>query len=282
MSSRRNQQGASQENPSLNLPYARKIHLHLLFRKVYDPPISGMNNGFCIKGLASMKRLLRMRIAQVLGATLLLLNVGMRDSYAGSVLDQQLNPASYAPFDLLSAGFGGTQNLAQTFTVGITGTLSEVDVSIERFAFNPPTGTLFMQIRTTTAGVPAADPSFLIQASVPESALPIAGNYGFVAFNVLSAGLQVTQGEQLAIVLLAPNFANPVSWIGVQGDPYPAGSSFQEDEPDFGWLPSFPAGDYGFETFVSVPEPSTLTMLSVACLAGVACVSRRRVTRRPQ
>lgn len=227
-----------------------------------------------------MRSFLRSRIVPVLGATLLLLNAGIRASHAGGVLDQQLNPASYPVDDLVSAGFGGTQNLAQTFTVGITGTLTEVDVSVERFAFSPPTGTLYLQIRTTTGGVPAADPSYLLQASVPESSLPIAGNYGFVAFDVASAGLQVTQGEQLAIVLLAPDFANPVSWIGVQGDHYPAGAAFVEQEPDYGWIPNGPSGtDYGFQTYVaSVPEPSTLTLLSIAGLAGLAFAARRRTS----
>jgi hypothetical protein len=218
-------------------------------------------------------------MVSVLGATLLL-NAGIRAAHAGGVLDQQLDPASYPTADLVSAGFGGTQNLAQTFTVGITGTLSEVDVSVERFAFQPPTGTLILQIRATTGGVPAADPSFLLQASVPESALPLAPNYGFVSFDVSSAGLHVTQGEQLAIVLLAPNFANPVSWIGVQGNPYPAGGSFVEQEPNFGWLPLVPTSDLGFRTFVAtVPEPSTLIMAGLASPAGLAWVSRRRRAR---
>jgi PEP-CTERM motif len=225
-----------------------------------------------------MKRVFHFPIVPVVGVTLLLLNTGIRASHAAGVLDQQLNPASYPPDDLVSAGFGGTQNLAQTFTVGITGTLSEVDVSVERFAFNPPTGTLYLQIRTTTGGVPAADPSFVLQASVPESALPIAGNYGFVPFDVSSAGLQVTPGEQLAIVLLAPNFANPVSWIGVQGDFYPAGGAFVEQEPDFGWISSGSGIDYGFQTFVAtVPEPSTLSMAGLACLAGLACAMRKQM-----
>jgi hypothetical protein len=227
-----------------------------------------------------MKRFFCLQIVSILGLTLLLLSIGLRTSHAAGVLDQQLNPANYPPDDLVNAGFGGTQNLAQTFTVGITGTLSEVDVSVERFAFSPPTGTLYLQIRSTTAGVPAADPSFLVQASVPESSLPVAGNFGFVPFDVSSAGLQVTQGEQLAIVLLAPDFANPVSWIGVQGDFYPAGSAFVEQEPGFGWIPNGPSGtDYGFQTFVAIPEPSTLSMAGLACLVGLARASRRRMAR---
>jgi hypothetical protein len=228
-----------------------------------------------------MKKSLSLVVVRALGATLLLLNLGTSAVRAGSVLDQQLNPADYSPDDEVSAGFGGTQNLAQTFTVGITGTLTEVDVSVERFNFDPPTGTLYLQIRGTTGGVPNADPSYLLQASVSESTLPLAPNFGFVSFDVSSAGLQVTQGEQLAIVLLAPDFANPVNWIGVQGDQYPAGGAFVEQEPDFGWVPSPVSGaDLGFQTFVSpVPEPSTLVMSSLAGLAGLTIAARSRSAR---
>jgi hypothetical protein len=183
---------------------------------------------------------------------------------AAPVVDQQFVPNEIT----LNATFGtfnpNTVKLAQTFTVGLTGQLTEVDVAIVQFSVTP--GNVFLEIRPTLAdGSPGLDPTFLAQTTVPAANVPSGFDPSnpLTAFDLTAANLQVTAGEQLAIVVYA-NFPGALfTWVGATGNLYPRGSYFSEQPPPDSWFGQ-PDWDLDFRTFVDaapVPEPGTLSLL---------------------
>jgi hypothetical protein len=219
--------------------------------------------------------------ALVLGAIVWLLAAGAGVK-AEPVLDQEMDPTGRIG---VSAGFSGTgvpptQKRAQTFTVGLEGTLAEVDVFIRRTS--AAIGDLMLEIRpTTVTGFPVADPSFLIQTSLPASSIPTTS--GFVPFDLTSFNLPVTPGEQLAVVLYSSVGGSGYNWLGTTGDPYPDGSPFEEQPPNHSWINGSGSNgvDFGFRTFVDtgpggeVPEPTSLTLFGLGAAGVCGCVWRR-------
>jgi PEP-CTERM motif len=218
------------------------------------------------------------RVTSALAALLTLAVVAAGSAHAGPVLDQVLDPG---PIPTSNAGFDNHTLRAQTFTVGLAGTLAEIDVDVE--VFLPIVGNLVMEVRPTDAnGFPAVT-GFLAQRSVPATSVPgpLSGG-GFVAFDVSSSAIPVTVGEKLAIVLYSDTPNGPIyGWLGTYpGDPYPAGSNFVKSPSDTQWLDTGGpnGGDFGFKTYVNpaaVPEPASIALLATA-LAGLAVQWRRR------
>src|ERR1700712_1972402 len=86
-----------------------------------------------------------------------------------------LDQSDGAPFNA-AAGFLATSGIdvAQTFTVGLAGMLSQVAVNIARTA--DTTAPLFVEIRTTAGGIPdAVDGQVLLSTPLSAALVPIAG-----------------------------------------------------------------------------------------------------------
>jgi hypothetical protein len=172
-------------------------------------------------------------------------------AHAALVLDQEylLNNA-FAEF---SNGMGFRR--AETFTVGVAGILSEVDI------FTDVTATFTgFNILSTSAGVPTT--------TVVAVGTLSSQSGGEAAFSV---SLPVSIGEVLAIEPMTPA-GTPGLWLAEDPGSYPGGGDFFIN-PVFGidsFTPSGFADD--FRTFVGVPEPGTL-----ACLgAGLVLLLGRR------
>jgi len=126
---------------------------------------------------------------------------GRRPALAVEALDARITPSVDQVYDptgaspIVGAGLGSIntdQQRAQTFEVGKTGVLTEVDVYVYRF-FNTEHGDLILDIRGTQAdGRPTSDADqVLLTTTLPATSVPVQKD-GFVPFDISSFNLQVT------------------------------------------------------------------------------------------
>ena len=199
------------------------------------------------------------------------------------VLDQEFDPAAQnVAVAIGQVGGIPTQNLdaAQTFTVGITGTLTSVEILVRRDTANI-LAPLVLDIRTTTGGAPTdpnAGANILGMVSAP--AATIGTTAAFVSFDLSGLGISVTAGDVLAIATQSAG-ANPAYlWTGSSTDDYAAGSAYRRLFSTVWEVPGF-ANDWAFRTFVeasTLPEPGTLALFGLG-LAGLALARHKRAAR---
>jgi hypothetical protein len=200
---------------------------------------------------------------------------------AGGTLDQS-NVVSTFNFD---AAMVEEVSRAQTFTVGIAGLLSQVNLEIYQ-----STGTTVdptFEILGTTGGVPDSTKP-LFTTTIPLSIVPIfdtppTGTVPMTSIDVSSAGILVTPGEVLSLALSRAAFGSP-PWLlwryGIGG--YAGGDAYFSAPPGSPWMVQNPY-EAGFQTYVSaVPEPSTavLALIGLGCL--VLPVRARWLSGKPQ
>ena len=162
------------------------------------------------------------------------------------VLDQTFEAPPFMRF-----GFGGDGELSQTFTVGITGILTQVAVQIRRDAGIQD---IVLEIRTTAGGIPVASTGgTLASVVIPNACVPT--DVAFVAVDVSAAQIPVAAGDVLAIALRAPGQGGSLSysWQGSVTNAYAPGADFFRNGVQPSWTPLF--GDLGFRTFVAPSMP---------------------------
>jgi hypothetical protein len=174
----------------------------------------------------------------------------------------------------------GTWIHAQTFTVGLTGTLAQIDLPLSRSQF---TATNFIVgIWPTLQGAPdtSVDPLFAASFSPTSIAYPVPQPY--TSFDLSGANIAVTAGDVLAIVLTRPAetvaMSDQVYWL--LAEPYVGGAAFKQFT-GFPWLPELDeqtgAADFAFRSYVAVvPIPSAVGLLGSAL--AVLAWTRRRAT----
>jgi hypothetical protein len=212
----------------------------------------------------------------------------MNNARGGLILDQQFDdgPTGGEAFvnrqesPLLGGIF--PVEWAQTFTAGVTGDLWRVDLRVGRnLEVDQP---LFMDIRTVNAGLPTESnlgSNILASMTIPASAVPIPQFYGYSDFTefTFSSPAPVIAGEQYAIVLRSEQFSNPPSFLAYRlitastsFEAYTGGAAYVR--VDAGWEEPSVKNDIQFRTFVAVPEPSSMFLLS--CFGGVSLAVLRR------
>jgi hypothetical protein len=151
-----------------------------------------------------------------------------------------------------SNGLGGleitaNQAVAQTFTVGLEGVLARIDITqIRHHNCSSPEGDLELHLRQP---VGAGGWNVLLTDSVPPGDVP-ASPFGVVTFDVEAAGIQVTPGDVLNILLSSPGTAPggcTYAWNGDLPGTYPGGDA------------SHPPRDMAFRTWVAAATEQTLT-----------------------
>lgn len=166
-----------------------------------------------------------------------------------AVLDQAFEPTSVNNFASCDSGYCP----AQTFTVGITGTLTGFDLYIRRIAI---AGSVTVDLRATNAGVPLTDDANFYEAfTFDASVLPASSQ--LVHFE-LTSPLQVIAGEVLAITLRDTVYGSGqlVGWDGSAfPGPYASGAQYARvgayTEP---YVIEYTGnGDLGFRTYV-IPD----------------------------
>jgi energy-converting hydrogenase Eha subunit A len=148
--------------------------------------------------------------------------------------------------------FGFFMQQAQTFTAGLTGNLSQVDVELSRIG-SP--GSITVQIRTVSSGVPSN--TILASATIAESSVSAISS-GWISVP-LTPSVAITAGTQYAIILAAP--ATPPCCDGYQWavsfqDPY-AGGTFAHLQGRNGSWQVLAAVDNTFKTYVTPLGPSS-------------------------
>ena len=201
--------------------------------------------------------------------------LGSKPAYPAPILDQS--------FITGVGSVSGNAPFSQTFTVGIAGTLSSVEVSI--FGVQDMT----VDIRPTTSlGVPSVsdDPA----DQLGRVTVPTRPSFPFlVSVDLSPFEIAVRQGDVLAIVLQSDGVQNWRS--AVDGDAtYAGGEGFLKSGTE--WKPAgqtfigspFSSLDFDFQTFVApIPEPTTLLLFGTTA-AGLGLArwrQRRRKQREP-
>lgn len=239
-----------------------------------------------------------MRFRALVGAAIL--GLWPQAAEAVPVIDQSF----HGPGDFRATGItfntSPSADSAQTFTVGISGSLSGVGLWLSRCCSPPldpgPMEPLEIQIRRTVDGAPSPDPGDLLASGEISAADIVAGDGSLPTWFELdlTAPPLVTAGDQLALVLVRYPVPNPVfdygayfaygaqSFLGDAYHPlmYGGGKSWYRNG-DGPWLaqddhdPSL-LWDIYFATWVDVPEPS----LFLSTALGLGLVALRRAARR--
>ena len=208
-------------------------------------------------------------------------------------LDQYFTPSTVS--GALNVGDSNEVDWAQTFTVGVTGTLSGFDIWIERHStVQLP---LLFDIRTTSSGLPTLSdigPHILVAGEKAALEIPVdRGEFSLpselVHFDLSSDPVPVTAGDVLAIVLRSDDPSGhpdglTYSWFAASArgvNPfYSGGESYALSGGHWFDLPA--AGDAVFRTYVTpVPEPAACCLLALGCgMLGMARVPLFRPARR--
>ena len=219
-------------------------------------------------------------------AVMLLLSAVGSAARASVVIDQSYETPGISGNTIVAARFES----AQTFTVGLTGRLTGVDVNIGRRLGTDDPVTITLDVRRTVGGVPVeanAGPDVLTSLTLPASAVPVSNGVDtkFVNFDVPDAA--VTRGEVLAIVLRTPAGAvfgapNDTPFVWAADDPggYASGRAFARGTSAAGETWGNGGGfslantDHEFRT-LAIPLPPALATFP-ACAVLVALATRHR------
>jgi hypothetical protein len=188
---------------------------------------------------------------------------------ASIVLDQSVVPTN-PPCCAFGVNSSFPLDCAQTFTVGLSGSLSRADVFVQ---LESGPGPFHWDIRPVTASGGPADINAAALASGSFN-MP-GGGYSFVTLDLSPTPIPVVAGQKLAIALSTSN--GSFGW-GLSDAGYAGGDAWQRSgtfNNGFAWITDLqPGNDLGFRTFVTVSEPSTAVLASLA-LTAVACSARR-------
>lgn len=205
------------------------------------------------------------------GIIVLVLGILVRSGNAAPILDQDNDPT---PGPTAWIGLSNGVDWSQTFTVGITGTLTRVDVRMFK-ASGDVTDPLLFDIRTTVAGVPTeTDAGANILASVSIAAGDVSTTESLFNVDLSSFSLGVTTGDVLAIVLRSDDATGGAyQWRGTDPDVYSGGTAYFRTGGT--WGEEEQIEDLNFRTYVesgaaAIPEPSTWLLMALGGLGLVA------------
>lgn len=177
-----------------------------------------------------------------------------------------------------SRTFGGGNYHGQTFEVGLTGQLTQIDVWGKAIYANTA-----LEIISTNGGIPSTDPSDIL-ASVPLSEIALTPDLKLIEVDLRPFDLLFNSGD---IVAFAFNGNYNVSWgSSVEGEDYTKGTGYVFNHT--GNWEQFIVGQFGhidlsFRTHVdtanlrpaTVPEPTTMALMGLG-LAGAGFLRRKK------
>lgn len=233
-----------------------------------------MRHNFSLIAFAFVRfrRSIAVTVAISLSAGTIIALLSPFSAHAATVVDQSCCASANAEY------FFDELTRVQTFTVGLSGQLTGIDLGLLPGSVGIPTFEFFSGAfvdgqAVATFGVP------LVTLSAIDTGVPIPGSsFGGTLFfaDLSGAGLFVSPGQQFSIVMrpLPVNDGNG-GWIATSGNPYAGGTELTTTLDSTANLVA-QTDDASFSTFVSistVPEPSTLLLISVGL---VSLIARRR------
>jgi hypothetical protein len=173
---------------------------------------------------------------------------------AAVVLDQQHNVAT----SIADSTNGAVSEVAQTFTVGVAGTLDHFEISM--FQLNSiftTSGDPQLSVYSTAGGVPTG--TALATVQIPSAQVPL-NTAAFVSFDVSASSIPVTVGEVLAFGVFTSSDPGPyfLPYDDDTGaaDDYTAGAAYRRTRPADPWQSFQPTKDHEFRTFVNAVSPT--------------------------
>jgi hypothetical protein len=180
--------------------------------------------------------------------------VGAMRVPAAIVLDQQHNVAT----SIADSTNGAVSEVAQTFTVGVAGTLDHFDISMFQLgSIFTTTGDPQLNVYSTAGGVPTG--AALATVQIPSAQVPL-NTAAFVSFDVSASAIPVTVGEMLAFGVFSSSDPGPYFLpynddTGASGN-YAGGAAYRRTRPSQPWQSFQPAKDHEFRTFVNSVSPT--------------------------
>jgi len=194
------------------------------------------------------------------------------ESSAAPVLDQSSESG-------VALGTLGNPDNAQTFTVGLQGRLSEIQVQVQ--LNSPPLNDLVLDVRGTSAGAPLEDDVNVLALTTLSAGDFSYGVPTWASFDVSSYGIDVGVGDILAIVLRSPTATANANWFWIGsdgGNPYSSGQRWIREAGEIwdGTSFAYATSDMNFRSFVEpVPIPSALWLFGSGLL-GLIGLARRK------
>jgi hypothetical protein len=164
-------------------------------------------------------------------------------AFAGT-LDQQQAVDGGGAFSI-----GTNQNVAQTFTAGVSGRIDQVDLHLGTVGV--PVEPLNVEIQTASGGRPTGE--ILATAILPASSVPAPRAFVPITFALPAS---VVAGTQYAIVASSstPPASNFFQWSnGPDPEPYAGGTALYRSPPSSGPWAISAAADLTFRTYVVAP-----------------------------
>ncbi len=179
---------------------------------------------------------------------------------AAEALDQfqEVTNGSFAFYQPQGDASAGVKGAAQTFTAGMSGSLSRIELNLARAEFPPD----FMTTDGVSLEVHATDPGGALLATsvvVPSAAVPVHPAFAWIGFT-FAAPASVTAGQTYAIVLppdvtVNDQFDPTYLWAGTPTDVYANGMAWDRYGVDPTWYPYANGDDRTFRTYVDESEP---------------------------
>ncbi len=166
----------------------------------------------------------------------------------------------------------GLQTVAQTFTVGMAGLLTRVEMTLSQNIGVPTEDLLFDLVTTDATGRPTT--TQLAHVVLPPSA--ISPTHEIISVDLTTFDISVSVGNVLAIVLSTSAVGNAYGWLGDVNNSYgPRGTTFINGVEN-------QVRDMAFRTFVcsedAIPTVSAwgLVVMALLLLAGAKVYFARR------
>jgi hypothetical protein len=184
---------------------------------------------------------------------------------------------SYAEGGLTGFSIAEPHLLAQTFTVGVTGKLTRIDLGVRHYPLIDPSQILTVVILPTSdLGVPLHNQPLAVVQLTPAEVSPLDG--ALTRVDLGPQAIAVQQGEVLAVSASSvAGMTRGYVWRAHEdvspGLPYTRGSAFSRGlstSPN-NFAPR--EADAHFITYVTVPEPSGLIVMAIG---GSLIYARRR------